>query len=73
MPEQYHNLPFQIQPHPTTATRLDDGELGGGDVKSIDIGGEASEGLLGSIRAGIKLATANIDVMQIIRHTGQGC
>jgi hypothetical protein len=58
MPEQYHNLPFKIQPRPTSGTRLDDGELGGGDVESIDIWGEAGKGLLRSIRAGIKSVIA---------------
>ena len=36
---------FQIQ-----STGLDEGELGGGNVESIDIGGEASISLLGSVR-----------------------
>lgn len=31
--------------------RLNNGQLGGGNVKSIDIGGKTGEGLLGSVRA----------------------
>jgi hypothetical protein len=38
------------------STYLDDGELGGGDVESIDIWGQASEGLLGSIRAAYRVS-----------------
>ena len=30
---------------------LDDGKLGCGDVQSIDVRGEAGEGLLGTVRA----------------------
>lgn len=52
MPEQ---ISYPPNPSKTTTepgiTYLDDGELGSGDVKSIDIWGQASEGLLGSIGA----------------------
>ena len=40
-----HTLPSQ------TALRLNDGELGGGDVKSVNIGGQTRESLLGAIGA----------------------
>lgn len=38
--------------HPQSHTRhLDNGKLGSGDIESIDIGGQAGKGLLGSIRS----------------------
>jgi len=41
---------------------LDNGELGGSDIKSINISGQTGEGLLGSIRAdkGVDLDGVNI-------------
>jgi hypothetical protein len=42
---------FLIPQLPATNIRLDEAELGGGNVEGIDIGGEAGKGLLGAVRA----------------------
>lgn len=57
MPEQISYPPNPSKPTTEPGiTYLDDGELGGGDVESIDIWGQASEGLLGSIGAGYSVS-----------------
>lgn len=65
MPEQ---ISYPSKPCKTTTTEpgitcLDDGELGGGDVESIDIWGQASEGLLGSIGARFSLVFTPLDLI----------
>lgn len=39
---------------------LDDGQLGGGNVQSINIGGQAGEGLLGAVGTIERIELANI-------------
>ncbi len=48
---------FFVSPAPSQNIRLDEAELGGSNVESVDIGGEAGESLLGAVRAVSGLAT----------------
>lgn len=62
--------------HSYEIASLDKAELGGSNVKSIDIGSKASEGLLGAVRAvgHTKLATGTIlGVHRREKHTGSRC
>lgn len=53
---------------------LNNGQLGGGNVQSIDVRGETSEGLLGTVGAEGKLASSSyITKIERIKHTEPGC
>lgn len=41
----------RLKPKKSISALLNDSQLGGGDVKSIDVRGEAGEGLLGAVGA----------------------
>jgi hypothetical protein len=56
MPARYGYFPdpsysSHTRPSPSYALRLDDGELGGGNVESINIGSQPRESLLGAVRS----------------------
>jgi hypothetical protein len=48
------------------STRLDEVELGGGDVESIDISGQAGESLLGAIGADEGVDLDAVDVVLLL-------
>lgn len=53
--------------------RLNEAELGGGNVESIDIGGQAGESLLGAVRAAssVSLVASVVPAQKLL--TGSGC
>jgi hypothetical protein len=66
VPEQNREPPFNQPELDCLATRLDDGKLGGGDVKGIDIWGKAGKGLLGSIWADQGVDLDGVDVVELL-------
>ena len=54
----FANAVFFLIPHSQVHARLDEAKLGGGNVESVDIGGQAGESLLGAVRAVSLLVSA---------------
>lgn len=53
-----------------SSNRLDETQLGGGNVEGIDIGSKASKGLLGAIGAMVMLATKHFNPSVAVQLTG---
>ena len=52
---------------------LNNVELGGGNVKGIDVGSKTGEGLLGTVGAGREYVSYILEMHEIQVHTGSGC
>lgn len=71
-------LTVTLPNHPKTPslsldrTSLDESELGGGDVQSINIGGEASVGLLGAVRTATSCQQVSYYEVGHSRNCGAG-
>lgn len=59
-----------MHPFHQTARRLDDGELGGGNVESIDIGSQPRESLLGAIGADEGVDLDGGDIVLLLKRGG---
>jgi len=53
--------------HSYETASLDKAELGGSNVEGIDIGSEASEGLLGAVRADQGVDLDGVDVIELLK------